>query len=120
MKTIPSEGRKQPEDFLINANKKRVLNRANVEMLPTQCKVQDNMGKRRRYLVHWQKLGGNLQYHPSIHMCSPFISSEFGRKIGSSSMPTRFVGCPSKSVTNGKQRSFQLLLTQNLLVIAIV
>jgi len=33
---------------------------------------------------------------------------------------TRFVGCPSKSVTNGKQRSFQLLLTQNLFVIAIV
>ena len=33
---------------------------------------------------------------------------------------TRFVGCLSKSVTNEKQRSFQLLLTQNLLVIAIV
>ncbi len=33
---------------------------------------------------------------------------------------TRFVGCSSKSVTNGKQRSFQLLLTQNLLVIAVV
>jgi len=33
---------------------------------------------------------------------------------------TRFVGCPSKSVTNEKQRSFQLLLTQNLFVIAIV
>ncbi len=49
VKTIPSEGRKQPEDFLINANKKRVLNRADVEVILTQCKVQDNIGKRRRY-----------------------------------------------------------------------
>jgi len=33
---------------------------------------------------------------------------------------TKFVDCSSKSVINEKQRSFQLLLTQNLLIIAIV